>query len=101
MVEYRMVGTSPTEDSRAESHEVIDKQKRYRQILSILRGREMTAREIAVEMYENGYTSSTERNNAAPRLTEMSERGLVEPVGRKKCQYTGKTVSVYAVRGEE
>ena len=49
-MKYRRMGESPTAESRAESHELVDKQKRYRQILSILRGREMTATEIAVEM---------------------------------------------------
>lgn len=98
MVEYRMVGTSPTADSRAEANEAVDRQKRYRQILSILRGREMTAKEIAVEMKALGYVPTDDRNHAAPRLTEMSQKGMVEPLGRKVCQYTGKKVTVYGRR---
>ena len=66
--------------------------------LEILTGKEMTAKEIAVEMYKKGYIPSDERNFTAPRLTELSIKGIVEPVEKKKCQYTGKTVSVYKVR---
>ena len=59
---------------------------------------QMTAKEIAVEMYKKGYIPSDERNFTAPRLTELSIKGIVEPVEKKKCEYTGKTVSVYKVR---
>lgn len=94
----RMAGEITTFDTRAISHEGVDKQKRYRQILSILAGHEMTAKEVAVEMMLRGFIPTSERNFTAPRLTELSKAGVVEPVGRRKCKYTGKTVAVYAVR---
>ena len=49
-------------------------------------------------MHEKGYIPTTERNFAAPRLTEMSRDGIVEPVGKKKCKYTGRMVAVYSLR---
>ena len=87
-----------TYDIRAEAHEQVDKARRYFEILQILEGKEMTAKEIAVEMHKQGYIPTDERNFTAPRLTELSIKGIVEPVGKKKCSYTGKTVSVYRIR---
>ena len=88
-----------TYETRSESYEKVDKQKRYSQILEILQGgKEMTAKEIAVEMCNRGYIPNDERNFTAPRLTELSIKGIVEPIGKQKCEYTGKSVSVYKVR---
>lgn len=88
-----------TYETRTESYEKVDKQKRYSQILEILQGgKEMTAKEIAVEMCNRGYIPNNERNFTAPRLTELSIKGIVEPIGKQKCEYTGKSVSVYKVR---
>ena len=97
--EKRLPGEIPTLETRHESHEKVDKRKRYQQITEILEGKELTAKEIAVEMFRRGYIPTTERNFSAPRLTEMSEQGMVEPVGKKICQWTGKKVAVYALRG--
>ena len=97
--EKRLPGEIPTLETRHESHEKVDKRKRYQQITEILEGKELTAKEIAVEMFRRGYIPTTERNFSAPRLSEMSEQGMVEPVGKKICQWTGKKVAVYALRG--
>lgn len=98
-MEYRKAGEMTTLETRAEAEEKVDKQKRYRQILECLNETgEMTAKEIAVKMFTKGYIPTTERNYAAPRLSEMSKQGIVEPIGKKKCVYTGKTVAVYAIR---
>lgn len=94
----REPGEVPTLSTRAESFEKVDKKRRYKQILGILGSGQMTAKEIAVEMHKRGMIQSADRNYAAPRLTELSKDGIVEPVGRKKCTYTGKTVAVYARR---
>ena len=96
--EPREYGDPITPSTRGESNEKVDRQKRYSQILEILNGNEMTAKEIAVAMYERGLIPTAERNYAAPRLTEMSQMGMVEPIGKKVCEYTGKKVAVYAVR---
>lgn len=94
----RQSGEYTPYDTRAEANETVDRQVRYRQIIEILREGPATAKETAVKMHEKGYTGSDDRNHAAPRLTELSERGVVEPVGSTKCKYTGKTVTVYALR---
>ena len=71
------------------------KKKRYEQILHRLQGKEMTAKEIAVEMFNLEMIPSTERNYTAPRLTELEQLGMVQVVGKKKCNYTGKMVAIY------
>lgn len=94
-------GVPVTLSTRAESHETVDKQKRYSQIIECLEGKQMTAKELAVEMWKRGYIPNSERNFTAPRLTELSKDGVVEPIGKVKCEYTGKTVAVYRLRKEE
>lgn len=85
-------------ETRREAHESVNKEKRYQQILEVLREYgPMTAKEVAVKLATKGYVPDAERNWSAPRLTEMSHNGLVEPIGKKKCKYTGKTVAVYEV----
>jgi len=95
----RIPGEIPTLETRSEANETVDKKKRYKQIIEILQGgKEMTAKEIAVEMCNRGYIPTSERNFTAPRLTELSKNGVVEPVGKQRCTYTGKTVAVYKLR---
>jgi repressor of nif and glnA expression len=98
-IERRLPGENITAETRSDAHDKVDKKKRYRQILEILNGNEMTAKEIAVEMCKRGYIPTSERNHVSPRLTEMGQEGTVEPIGKKKCEYTGRTVSVWAVCG--
>ena len=98
----RLPGEIPTLDTRSETNETVDKKKRYKQIIEILYGgKEMTAKEIAVEMCNRGYIPTSERNFTAPRLTELSYKGIVEPIGKQRCTYTGKTVAVYKLREEQ
>ena len=94
----RRNGEVVTYDTRGEANEKVDRRKRYAQIMGILTGKQMTAKEIAVEMHRLGYTDNDDRNNAAPRLTELVQGGTVEPIGKKVCAWTGKKVAVYAVR---
>lgn len=92
-----------SDECRRESNETVNKNKRYLQIREILKdGREMSAKEIAVEMHRRGYTDSSERNYSAPRLTELEMiHRLVKIVRKKRCQYTGKSVSVYKLIDNE
>lgn len=95
----RRAGEMTTYETRGESHEQVDKQKRYSQIIECLKEcPKMTAKEVAVMMMNKGYIPTSERNFTAPRLTEMCQRGVVEPIGKTVCQYTGKTVAVYSLR---
>ena len=73
------------------------KKKRYEQILDRLLTGTKTAKEIAVEMFELGMIPSTERNYTAPRLTELEKMGYVKAIGKKKCEWSGKTVAVYEI----
>ena len=103
-MENRLFGDPVTPSTRAESHETIDKQKRYRQIIECLNEAKrlglvgLTAKECAVMMMKKGYIPTSERNFTAPRLTEMAQDGTVEPIGKTVCEYTGKKVAVYALR---
>lgn len=94
----RRYGEDPRIETRHEAHKEVDKQKRYTQIIECLSEGPMTAKEVAVRMNEKGYIPTSERNFTAPRLTEMSRIGRVEPIGKKRCRYTGKTVAVYIAR---
>lgn len=89
-------------ETRKESYEKIDKNAREQQILEILSdGIERTAREIAFEMCERGFTNTVERNNASPRLTDLLEKRQVIIVGRAMDYTTGKKASVYRISGEK
>lgn len=98
----RDLGEIVTHETRALSHESVDKQRRYKQIIETLRlyGRPMTAKEIAVHMCNMGYIPTSERNFTSPRLTEMSKEGLVEPAGKALCKYSGKKVTAYRLLKE-
>lgn len=99
MIERRP-GQILTHDTRAEANEGVNREMRYTQILTLLEELgPLTAKEAAVELHRRGLTDTDDRNAAAPRLTEMSRKGLVEPIGKRRCAYTGKSVAVYARRG--
>ena len=103
MIETRRPGEITTFDTRAESNETVNREKRYKQIIEIL-GENlfgMTAKEVAVQMKKRGYTVTDERNYSAPRLTELSRKGVVEPYGKTICRYTGKKVAVYRLTKRE
>lgn len=100
-MELRRYGEDPRLEAREEANRAVDRQKRYRQILDCLEERgASTAKQVAVWMCLSGYIPTSERNYTAPRLTEMCEKGMVEPIGKTRCAYTGKTVTVYDLREE-
>lgn len=90
-----------TQETRREANKTVDKKKRRAEIVSVLSDfpEGLTAKETAVLMYSKGMIPTSERNFTAPRLNEMEADGVVAVVGKKKCRYTNKTVSVYALRG--
>ena len=69
--------------------------ERHKQILEILKGKEMTTREIAQELYNRKYTNTADVNNARPRITELEDLGFVTTKKKKKCNITNKEVAVY------
>ena len=95
-------GGNVTEETRRESYGAAkqDAAARRRVILEILTERGgMTAREVAAELHRRGITPSIERNFAAPRLTELKEAGKTEASGKKICDYTGRCVTIWTIRG--
>lgn len=91
-------------ETRRESYETVKPtvQQRQSAVLEILEEyREMTAQEVADELYRRGYTLSGERNFSAPRLTELRDAGKVEAIGKKLCSKTGRNVTVWAVCKEK
>jgi hypothetical protein len=92
-------GMSITDETRRESYHAAkqDAATRRRVVLEILTVRgELTAREVAAELYRRGLTPSDERNFAAPRLTELKAAGQVKVTGKRKCDRTGRSVAVWA-----
>lgn len=85
-----------TAQTRAESNMTVDKKARENQVLDILSdGLERTARQVAFEMYERGFTNDRERNNASARLTRLLEDRKVVVVGKALDSITGKKVAIY------
>lgn len=87
-----------TKETRRESYQAVLTTLTARQeiVLRILAdGGGMSAQEVAAELHRRGVTPTDERNFAAPRLTELAEKGLVKPVGKKICGKTGRRVSVW------
>ena len=87
-----------TLQTRRESNKKVNKRVREQQVLEILSdGIERTAREVAFEMCERGFTNTVERNNASPRLTSLLEQRKVIIVGKALDTVTGKRVAVFKV----
>lgn len=87
-----------TIQTRRESLEKVNTNVREQQILEILSdGIERTAREVAFEMCERGFTNTVERNNASPRLTTLLEKRKVIIVGKTLDHTTGKRVAVFKI----
>ena len=101
MIEKRRAGELPTFDTRAAANEEVDRAKRYREIIDVLQGKELTAKEIAYILWHKKLIPTPERNFTAPRLTELTYKGIVEPIGKKKCAWTGRAVAVYRLREQQ
>ena len=89
-----------TKETKLESYEQIASVAEIRKklILDVLNDfGELTAQEIAVELYTRGHISSDERNFTAPRLTELRKAGKVKPIDKKQCTKTGRKVTVWAL----
>lgn len=82
-------------ETKIDSYNQIDVKQRQEQVLEVLGDEMLTAKEIAVRMFEKGYTNNDDRNNASPRLNELLNQDLVEIYGKKTCEYSGKTVAVF------
>lgn len=88
-------------ETRRESYEAIKE-------VAVLRGEQVvialesfpdgaTAKELAVYLHNKGIVNTSERNATAPRCTELVEAEKIKIIGKKKCQWTNRSVSVYAL----
>ena len=94
----RLSGENTTLINRKLSFDSVPTGKRCNQIIEVLEDiKSGTAIEIAKELYNRGYIKHVERNATAPRLSELSDEGIVEPLGSKKDEIYGKEVAVYGL----
>lgn len=91
---------SITTDTRFESMKRINKNKMYSLIISALKTcpeTGLTARECALLLYNQGKILDHNRQATAPRLTELEDKGVVELIGKRFDDLTGRMVGVYAL----
>lgn len=90
-----------TKETRKESFEKIQLKKKNKLIYEQLGSGEYTARELAIKMYnttdEEGkrLLRTAERQETAPRLTELVKLNLVKIVSKKYDEISGCNVAVY------
>ncbi len=85
-----------TKETRAESLNELDKNKRYAEIRNGLKNEfnGLTARQLANKL------GSEERNYTAPRLTELVMKGEVEVISKRYDEKTKRNVAVYALNNK-
>jgi hypothetical protein len=52
---------------------------------------------LADILHRKGLCKTTERNETAPRLSEMIGRGIVEVTGKRMDSVTGRMVAIYGI----
>lgn len=90
-------------ETKRQSYAAVRPEKTQRQhvILEILEEYgEMTAQEVATQLHRRGFAFSDDRNVAAPRLTELRDAGKIVAVRKKRCEKTGRNVTVWSIRKE-
>ncbi len=90
-----------TRETRRESYKNPNLKRKTRLIYEQLGDKEYTARELATKMYNtkdeegNRLIRTAERQEVAPRLTELANKGLIEAVNKKYDEISGCKVAVY------
>lgn len=96
---------SITTDTRWESFEKLDRKRLYDLIVSTLIHNSengLTAREIAVILYDKGFIINNDRQAVQPRLTELVDENVVKVIGKRFDNLTQRNVAVYAlVKGDD
>lgn len=96
-----------TKITRKESFNKLNLKKKCKLIYEQLGSGEYTARELAIKMYNtiddegNRLIRTAERQETAPRLTELVDLGLVETTKKKYDEISGCNVAVYKRMEEE
>ena len=83
------------EETRKEAYMDLDIKEKQKQVLECLGNREMTVREVLREMLKRGYTKINDRNEVAPRMTELFQKRRLVIVAKKVDEETGKSTAVY------
>lgn len=83
------------EETRKEAYMDLDIKEKQKQVLECLGNREMTVREVLREMLKRGYTKINDRNEVAPRMTELFQKRRLVIVAKKVDEETGKSSAVY------
>ncbi len=99
--EKRLPGEAITLQCRNEAYEEVDKETLRNQIVNIMKENKepMSVKEVSVEMFKRHLIPNDERQSCAPRMTELSKMGIIEPCGSKKrCPHSKIKVSVYKLR---
>lgn len=85
-----------TQQTRRESNQKTDRQTLQAEILLLLQNvTELSARECAVILCEQGFIPYPERAMIQPRLTELVQDGKIEVCGKTFDAVTSRTVAVY------
>lgn len=90
-----------TKETRAESYKKIQLKRKSKLIYENLGDGEYTARELAIKMHNlfdedgNRLLRTAERQEVAPRISELVDDGLVKVVGKKYDEISGCNVAVY------
>lgn len=96
-----------TKETRKESYKKIQLKRKNKLIYEQLGNGEYTARELAIKMHNtsdkdgNRLLRTCERQETAPRLTELVDLGLVEAISRKYDEISGCHVAVYKRKEEK
>lgn len=92
---------SITTDTRLDSYNQLDKQTMYDLILNTLKEHKeegLTAREIAIKLYDKGLIRSNERQATQPRLTELVDNNVLIVIGKRMDEITHRNVAIYTIK---
>lgn len=90
-----------TKQTRRESNELVKRDKKREMILEQLSYGPATAREIAEVLYREKRVLTPARDETAPRLTEMMQKGIVEVCGKRKDSKTERKAAIYKIVEEQ
>ena len=89
---------SVTEETRRESYDQLDNGTLYKNIIEILeRTPDLTARQVSYAMYQKKIIPFPVRQAAAPRLTELVDKGILEVTGKVYDVTTRRHVATYGL----
>lgn len=86
-----------TKGTRINSYKKTEKQPMRQLVVEVLGDKELTAREIAIEMHARGLIPYPARAVIQPRITELVEAGEIVATGCKLDDATDRKVAVYKV----